>query len=234
MNNIKKTVVAVCFFVLWSFNQHVFAQAKILSETEINQLFDTQAKTKLGIEYKIFRTYQYEDKKGKTYLLLTEKSDKTIKEDVLSSKIKAFCFTETANGLEKQWEINDFTIKQVNGGDEEKGMWFWTKYASVEDLDKDGLVDPILVYGTKGMNNYDDGRIKILIFSKGKKIGIRHQNGVLDGERNTQVDADFYSLSKEIQNKVKSTMETIAKNNQAIFPNGWQEAMQQQKQKIAE
>lgn len=55
--------------------------------------------------------------------------------------------------------------KQVANKDEmEASIWFWTNYSGFADLDKDGLIDPILIYGTSGMNNTDDGRVKILTY----------------------------------------------------------------------
>ena len=97
------------------------------------------------------------------------------------------------------------------------------------DFDKDGLIDPIIIYGTSGNNGTEDGRIKILIYYKGKKHAIRHQNGSLDFERNTQVDADFYNLPISIQKHVRKVMKKMTDNNHAIFPYGWEENMDAKK-----
>lgn len=75
------------------------------------------------------------------------------------------------------------------------------------------------------MNGTGDGRIKILTFHKGAKRVIRHQNGMLDGERSTQVDSAFYKLPSAIQEHVKMVMESMMENDHAIFPMGWKEAM---------
>ncbi len=70
------------------------------------------------------------------------------------------------------------------------------------------------------MNGTSDGRIKILVYHKGKKRAIRHQNGMIDFDRNTKVDRLFYELPTEIQNRVKEIMINIMKNDQGIFPYG--------------
>jgi len=161
--------------------------------------------------------------------VLTESNDSiTANHDTLNSSIKAFSFQSEQTGLVKNWEINDFTKKQANDRGFESSIWFWTKYSEFTDLDNDSLMDPILVYGTSGTNGYDDGRIKILVYNKGQKIAIRNQNGILDFERNTQVDKTFYSLPMEFQDRVKEIMETMVENNHAIFPAGWQDAMNKQ------
>ena len=167
--------------------------------------------------------------------MLTENNYKFTHEgDTLSHQIRALDFKNNKGGLFKQWEINDFTIKQVNGNGEEDAIWFWTKYLKIEDIDNDGLIDLVLVYGSWGTNGYDDGRIKMLTFYKGQKIAIRHQNGVLDDERNTQVDAAFYFLPIVFQNAVEGIMNRLTADNHAIFPHGWQAAMKKHKLKFDE
>ncbi len=201
----------------------------ILSQTEIKQVFNDSVKKKFGIAHTIFRVYYYSDTSGKFYTVLIEKNDSITNKDTLHYKIKAFHFKSSKNGLEKKWEVNDFII---DGS--ESSIWFWTKYSSFIDLDKDGLIDPILIYGTSGTNGYDDGRIKILVFYKGQKSAIRHQNGVLDFERNTQVDETFYLLPYAVQNHIKNVMKKIHENSQGIFPYGWEEAMKKHKTKFHE
>ena len=96
------------------------------------------------------------------------------------------------------------------------------------------MADPIIVYGTTAVNGYGDGRIKIIIYYKGQKVAIRHQNGTLDFERETSVDKAFYALPVLLQTAVKQKMELMIKNKQAIFPAGWQLAMKNKKTTINE
>lgn len=207
----------------------------IVSTVEVNKIFSADVKKKFGITYNIYRVYRYGDSGGTYLMAMTENIAKiTTKKDTITDKIKGVFFKENGSIIEKQAEIVDFTIKQATSSEQEKTMSFWSKYCVFEDLDNDGMIEPIIVYGTKGINNYGDGRIKILTFYKGKKISIRHQNGVLDSERNTQIDAAFYDLPEAIQKKVATMMNNITTNDNGIFPAGWEEAMRNRKTKITE
>jgi hypothetical protein len=117
---------------------------------------------------------------------------------------------------------------------DESSIQFWTKYIDFNDYNSDGLVDPIIIYGTSAANGYDDGRIKFIIYYQGQKIAIRHQNGILDYERETQVDKAFYKLPLPLQTSIKQKMESMMKNSHAIFPAGWQAAMRNKKIRFSE
>lgn len=206
----------------------------ILSQSDVKQIFNEEIQKKFNIEYKIIRVYSYSDKSGQYYVVLTEKTD-SIKptKDTLHYKIKAYNFQKDKNELVKKWELNDFILKR-NENSEEYNIWFWTKYCEFADIDKDGIIEPILVYGTEGMNGRDDGRTKILVYHKGQKNVIRHQNGVSDFQRNTEVNKTFYTLPQSIQDHVKVLMQKMSNNSQVIFPYGWQEAMKKHKTKFEE
>ncbi len=83
----------------------------------------------------------------------------------------------------------------------------------------------LVSYQTAGPNGKDDGRLKLILYVGEKKVGIRHQNGVLDFQRYMQVDAAFYSLPFAIQEKVKSNLIRIETEGYAILPANWKEAM---------
>lgn len=192
---------------------------KTLSEEKIQQIFTEQKKKELGINFSIWKVYDYQDKTGSYYLVLTEEKIKKPKGSDLKSAIKAFNFKIENNIWTKTFEINDYKK------DEEESIWFWTKYIYVEDFDNDGIIEPMVIYGTNGYNGYDDGRIKILLYYKGKKIGIRIQNGILDDERNFSIDAEFYTLPKNIKDKIVAQMNLMVQNNHSILPYGWQQKM---------
>ena len=206
----------------------------MLPKADADKIFTTDLKSKLHIGFPLVRTYSYTDKSGKYYMVLTEKYDGNKNADTIHKAIKAYNFKATGATLEKQWEINDAAENTSNDNDGETSIWFWTKFCSFRDIDKDGLVDPIIVYGTPGSNSTDDGRVKILLHHKGNKIVIRHKNGVLDDERHTQVDAAFYSLPVIIQNEVTKLMKEIVEIGYAIFPNGWEKNMKNHKLRFDE
>src|SRR4051812_1305073 len=164
----------------------------ILSAKETAAIFTDSIKAKNGIKSPIRRTYSYSDKTGKYYLALAESIDFIDKDDTLHHTIKGICLLETPEGLVKKWELNDHKRADDGEYEGERSIWFWTKFCEVKDLDGDGIVEPLIVYGSAGLNGIDDGRIKILLYYKGQKTAIRHQNSVLDDGRITDIDAAFY------------------------------------------
>lgn len=194
-----------------------------LSDEKTEEIFTESKKKELGIEYKIWKVYDYKDKTGSYYLVLTENKSDENEGTRNNLSIKALNFKIEDQTWKKTFETNDFKENHENG------IWFWGRYIYTEDFDNDGIIEPILFYGTSAMNGYSDGRIKILIYYKGKKVGIRIQNGVLDDERNFRVDKEFYSLPKKIQEKVKEQMKSMESNNHSILPWDWQQDMKKKK-----
>ena len=207
-------------------------KSEILSAKEVAQIFPDSVCKAQNIQFPILRVYKFSDKSGLYYCVLSESRDEiTTDKDTINFRLKAINLLSVKASLKKTWEINDNIIKENNN---EESIWFWTKYIEFKDYDNDGLADPIVTYGTSGDNGYDDGRIKFIIYYKNQKIAIRHQNGVLDFERETQVDKAFYALPPSLQAAIRTKMELMTKNNQAIFPAGWQVAMKNKKTKINE
>ncbi|OUL63087.1 YARHG domain-containing protein [Flavobacterium sp. AJR] len=193
---------------------------KTLSKEKINEIFTKEKRKELGINFNIWKVYNYKDKTGEYYLVLTEDKYKEPADgDNFNNTVKAFNFKIENNRWIKTFETNDFKQK------EEESIWFWTKYIYVEDFDNDGIIEPMVIYGTNGYNGYDDGRIKILLYYKGKKIAIRIQNGILDDERNFSLDAEFYRIPKKIQDKIIEQMNSMVENGHSILPYGWQKKM---------
>jgi hypothetical protein len=151
--------------------------------------------------------------------VLTESNDSiSNSNDTFNHSIKALNLKIDGRRLTKTWKINDNIIKNEK---DENSIWFWTSYFDFKDFDNDGLVEPIVVYGTRAMNGYDDGRIKFIIYYKGKKFAIRHQNGVLDNERKTEIDSSFLSLPTKVKDNIKSKMALMEKQGKAIFTQTW-------------
>ena len=210
-----------------AFAQKTTVVSETLTEKQVTALFPDTVKKVLNIVFPILKVYRYTDKAGDYYCIRTESMDKITREkDTLNDKIKAISVKADNGSFSKLWEINDNIIKNVK---DENSIWFWTKYIDFKDLDGDGLADPIIIYGTSAANGYDDGRIKFVVYYKRQKIAIRHQNGVHDFERETKVDKAFYALPQSLQTSIKQKMELMMKNDQAIFPAGWQTAMKNKK-----
>ena len=225
-----KKIIALFLFSLfiWKANaQTDTTSSKILTKEEANEFFTATFKKKNLINFPIFRAYTYTDKSGTYYVALTESADTVNKEkDTVNYTIKAFNFKVDKGIALKKWEINDFRLPNVKSEEKESSIWFWTKYCAFNDLDKDGLIDPVIVYGTFGKEGYSDGRVKILTFYKGQKVAIRHQNSVLDPSRKTQVDATFYTLPGKIQAHVKEIMAKMVEKKHSLFPATYLEKME--------
>lgn len=232
----KITILLFCTLFLSSlaFGQDSMVSSKQLNQQEIDTVFTDSLKTKLKIEHAIYRIYEYNDKLGKHFIVMTENEIECDKKEKCPDTINAYCYSYKNNLYKLEWSFKDHILPKGNEVSEEYSISFWTKYFELNDYNNDGIVDPIIVYGTYGMNGTSDGRIKILMYYKGKKRAIRHQNGTLDYERNTQVDKMYYQLPTGIQNRVHSIMESITENEHGIFPHGWQTAMQHKKLKFDE
>ena len=227
-------LLLLSFIIIKTNAQSDTTSNKILTKAETNEFFNEAFKKKNLINFPIFRAYTYKDKSGTYYVALTESADSVNKlKDTVNNKIKAITFKTDKGIISKKWEINDFKTPNLKGAEIESSIWFWTKYCEFNDIDGDGLVDPIVVYGTFGSNGYDDGRAKIILYIKGQKIAIRHQNGTLDDERKTQIDLTFYALPKKIQDRVKQLMATMVEKNHAIFPSAYIEKMGKKATQIA-
>lgn len=93
----------------------------------------------LGINFRIWKVYDYADKTGKYYLVLTEDGDaKDAGKHPSNTAIKAFNFKIDGKVWTKTFETNDTKHP------EELSIWFWTRYVYVEDFDNDGIIEPIL------------------------------------------------------------------------------------------
>lgn len=224
-----KSISILLFFL---FSQFTFGQkprpivdSKILTDPEVQTIFTDAIKKELGIRFPIFRAYEYNDKLGKHYFVLSENK---LDDKGTNDTIKAFNIKVDSIKLNIQWVINDFRLKK-NEISEEKSIWFWSKYIELNDINGDKIIEPIITYGTSGINSTGDGRIKILVYYENKKSAIRHQNGELDFQRNTKVDKEFYEIPPQIQRRVKEIMKAMTADNNAIFPAGWEEAMQNKK-----
>lgn len=187
-----------------------------LTDMEIKKLFPAEVLQQIGVEFPIFRVYPFEDKDGKQYLILTEKVTKGNIQDENSLKrsIKAFNVSfEEDKTVKVRWTITDYIDET------EKSIGFWTQYLNLKDLDNDGFVDPIVVYGTKSIygDHFEEGRVKILIYHLGKKIVIRHQNSEMDDARHTQVDKSFYALPLSIKKKIYDIIDLLEDNGHSLF-----------------
>jgi hypothetical protein len=223
----KVLILIFSFLCMVIFSVAQSNNVRILKAKEISRIFDDSFRNNNNISYPIVRVYEYTDDGRKCFVTLTESIDEVKGKDSISKNVKAFIFKELQNGLSKTLEISDNIIPTLN---EEYNISFWAKYFSAEKVG--AALVPIIVYGTKGMNNYMDGRIRIIVCYNNQKIIIRHQNAVLDGERLTKIDKAFYTLPTVLQNAVKKKITSMEKADHAILGYGWEKDMKLKKLEI--
>ncbi|MFZ6875848.1 M949_RS01915 family surface polysaccharide biosynthesis protein [Undibacterium sp. Di27W] len=201
-----------------------FAEAKNSAATCTDKTWlnaDTLKKSKVLLP--VFKHYCYSDQSGSYVLYLTEKQDRTYGAEKLSSAVEAHLFKIASDkSLSNVISIRD------RAESEEAGMEFWSKLTEIADIDRDGNIDPILVYrfynqdGANTDREAFSGRLKIIMFYKGEKVVIRAITGNLDGERQTTATENFFSLPASVQKHLVKKMEGMYKDNLYGFDNSYQ------------
>ena len=195
---------------------------EILSQSQVSATINDAVKKQFAIDFPILRVYKYVDRSGQYYCVLTEKLDTVASEeegkyDSLHLAIRAIDLREDSGKLKKVWEINDHANLNPKIEGVEQSLWFWTKYIEFTDFDGDGLIEPIIVYGSHSDSDLASGRIKFIIYHKGRKVAIRHQDSDLDEGRSTQIDKKFYTLPSKLKESIHAKMLAMNKAGQAIF-----------------
>ena len=221
MEKILISLVSV-FAITWSCAQdnHI---AHTINQQAWEEEISPAVKIEMGIDLPIFKVYQFEDSKGDGMLVLTESNEsKNAKGEPVNSTVTAFMLRGSEGNFTKEWENTHDISKDVQN---DKSIWYWSKYIDCMDVDKDGESETVLVFGTSGMNGFDDGRVFLEIYYKGKLISIEHQNAVKDMDRILLISPAFYKLPAALQDKVKYKMKQMMTAKQTIFPNNWEQKM---------
>lgn len=202
------------FLILSFYSVFIFSQkteSRKLSRQEI-----LQKQSENPTEFPIYKAYKLADKSGIGNLVLCENQKVISKKDTLNTKIKA-SYARIENGHYRiKWTINDLLEDYVP---KETSIWFWTKYCSTKDLDGDGYIDPIIVYGTK---TEDDliRRVKIITVSKDKKYVIRAVECDLDPCRSFKKEKNWNTLPPKIKTYVNQLLEKMRKEQNLLLKNG--------------
>lgn len=201
-------------FLVLSFSSLAFSQ-KItsyrLTKEEIKQ-----RELNLISDFPIYKAFEYSDKGGVYDLVFTENNKTISKKDTLNTKIQAICVMADHGGFLEKWRINDF-LEDYNP--KETNIWFWTKYCSTKDLDGDGYIDPVMVYGTR--TEYDEiRRVKIITLYNNKKYVIRAVECDLDDCRSFKKDPTWNSLPQKIKTYLDQLVVKLRKEQGLLLKNG--------------
>lgn len=165
-------------------------------------------------DFPIYRAYEYQDKGGVFELILCE--NQTNKKDTLNTKIQAICGMNDHGGFLEKWRINDlledYEPKETN-------IWFWTKYCSIKDIDGDGYIEPVIVYGTRNEND-EIRRVKIITVYKNKKYVVRAVECDLDICRSFKKDSNWNSLPQKIKLYVDQLVVKLRKEQDLLLKDG--------------
>ncbi|MBM0652777.1 hypothetical protein JMN11_03660 [Capnocytophaga genosp. AHN8471] len=201
-------------FLLFSFlslqAQPDSSGATLLTDKQVQTLFPHETLKEIGVTFPIRKVYAFQDKLGKQYLIISENNSNPDK----ATSIKAFnVLLKEETPPQVLWTITD----AIN--DTEKAIWFYTRYISLTDLNNDGYIDPIVLYGTESQYGelYEENRLKFIIYYLGKKTAIRHQNSSLDDGRHTQIDRSYYKLPLALKKKIRSIVATLEEREHALF-----------------
>lgn len=184
--------------------------ATLLTDKQVQTLFPHETLKEIGVTFPIRKVYAFQDKLGKQYLIISENNSNPDK----ATSIKAFnVLLKEGTPPQVLWTITDAI------DDTEKAMWFYTRYISLTDLNNDGYIDPIVLYGSESQYGepYEENRLKFIIYYLGKKTAIRHQNSSLDDGRHTQIDRSYYKLPLALKKKIRSIVATLEEREHALF-----------------
>ena len=201
-------------FLLFSFlslqAQPDSSGATLLTDKQVQTLFPHETLKEIGVTFPIRKVYAFQDKLGKQYLIISENNSNPDK----ATSIKAFnVLLKEKNPPQVLWTITDAI------DDTEQAMWFYTRYISLTDLNNDGYIDPIVLYGSESQYGepYEENRLKFILYYLGKKTAIRHQNSSLDDGRHTQIDRSYYKLPLALKKKIRSIVATLEERGHALF-----------------
>ena len=184
--------------------------ATLLTDKQVQTLFPHETLKEIGVTFPIRKVYAFQDKLGKQYLIISENNSNPDK----ATSIKAFnVLLKEKTPPQVLWTITDAI------DDTEKAMWFYTRYISLTDLNNDGYIDPIVLYGSESQYGepYEEKRLKFILYYLGKKTAIRHQNSSLDDGRHTQIDRSYYKLPLALKKKIRSIVATLEEREHALF-----------------
>ncbi|MEN2402735.1 hypothetical protein GKZ90_0023315 [Flavobacterium sp. MC2016-06] len=197
------------FYSLFGFSQKVdssILDKEQIVQRELNGLSD----------FPIYKAFEFQDKGGVYELVLCENQKVISKKDTLNTKIQAICAVNDHGGFLEKWRINDL-LEDYNP--KETNIWFWTKYCNTKDIDGDGSIDPVIVYGTR--TEYDEiRRVKIIVVYNNKKYVIRAVECDLDSCRSFKKDANWNSLPQKIQVYINQLTGKMRKEQNLLLKDG--------------
>lgn len=172
--------------------------------------------------YSISGAFEYEDRAGQhaIFLGVTPHNPFSKKQDraVFNNVIKAVYCTIEDGYLTKQIEIEDL----INPHSSLFDIRFMPQYISFDDIDQDGLVDPIITYTTMGKDGYRNGRTKINLLYKKTIISIDIQSSTKEEYLLINTNTRFHFLPEQIKQKLINLVAQMENDGLCTLEDNWQ------------
>lgn len=172
--------------------------------------------------YSISDAFEYEDRAGQhaIFLGVTPHNPFSKKQDraVFNNVIKAVYCTIEDGYLTKQIEIEDL----INPHSSLFDIRFMPQYISFDDIDQDGLVDPIITYTTMGKDGYRNGRTKINLLYKKTIISIDIQSSTKEEYLLINTNTRFHFLPEQIKQKLINLVAQMKNDGVCTLDDNWQ------------
>ena len=191
----------------------VFANSTMvvaLPPSKISPVLYAAIKNEFSDSDKIYQVFNYVDTTGVYYCVLLENTLNAQN----NHSVTVIDFKFNSGKFDKMWKMHDFAR---NGS--ENGIWLWPEYMSFQDNGY-GVIDPVVVYASGG-DNAGNGRLNIIIYHGGMKVGVRSFLSDMDESRYTLIDKSFYDLPSKTKNIVIKILNKIESDDRATLPQGW-------------
>ncbi|MCV2487183.1 hypothetical protein OD917_19780 [Flavobacterium sp. SH_e] len=205
----KYIVFLLSFYSTLIFSQKIESYKLTKQEISERELKDVT-------DFPIYKAFELSDKGGVYELVLAENQKTISKKDTLNTKIQAICVVNDHGGFLEKWRINDLL---EDTDPKETNIWFWTKYCSTKDIDGDGYIEPVIVYGTRNEDRYIR-RVKIITVYKNKKYVIRAVECDFDNCRSFEKDQSWNTLPQKIKTHINQLTEKMRKEQDVLLKNG--------------
>ncbi|WP_264523338.1 M949_RS01915 family surface polysaccharide biosynthesis protein [Flavobacterium sp. N502536] len=204
------------YILLWILFYSTFSSAQKIESHRLTKKEITQRELNNLSDFPIYKAFECSDKGGVYELLFCENQKTITQNDTLNTKIQAIYVLNDHGGFLEKWRINDLL---EDYDPKETNIWFWTKYSSTKDLDGDGYIDPVIVYGTKTEYN-EIRRVKIITVYQNKKYVIRAVECDLDYCRSFKKDNNWNSLPQKIKTHIDQLVVKLRKEQNLILKDG--------------
>lgn len=204
------------YILLWILFYSTFSFAQKTESHRLTKKEITQRELNNLSNFPIYKAFECSDKGGIYELLFCENQKTITQNDTLNTKIQAIYVLNDHGRFLEKWRINDLL---EDYDPKETNIWFWTKYSSTKDLDGDGYIDPVIVYGTKTEYN-EIRRVKIITVYQNKKYVIRAVECDLDYCRSFKKDNNWNSLPQKIKTHIDQLVVKLRKEQNLILKDG--------------